>query len=128
VESVDGSAVKLKQSNGNSSCYHRLYYYAQCFNDGKGPGRTGSVDLVLENPPADTILANACTHKSPSRCTASFVGQIFFLFEMLAFCFGSTPLLRIIWMLFVVCCLLFVVCCLLFVVLLFCCFVVAFLV
>lgn len=36
VESVDGSVVKLKQSTGNSSCYHRLYYYAQCFNNGQG--------------------------------------------------------------------------------------------
>lgn len=28
VESVEGSVVKLKQ-DGNESCYHRLYYYAQ---------------------------------------------------------------------------------------------------
>lgn len=28
VESVDGSVVRLKQ-DGNESCYHRLYYYAQ---------------------------------------------------------------------------------------------------
>ena len=41
VESVEGSKVSLKQSSGNSSCFHRLYYYSQCFNNGKGPGRTG---------------------------------------------------------------------------------------
>jgi hypothetical protein len=41
VEKVEGSKVSLKQSSGNSSCYHRLYYYAQCFNNGKGPGRQG---------------------------------------------------------------------------------------
>ena len=40
VQSVEGSVVSLKQGD-NSSCYHRLYYYAQCFNNGKGPGRTG---------------------------------------------------------------------------------------
>ena len=40
VESVSGSEVKLKQ-DGNESCYHRLYYYAQCFSNGRGPGRTG---------------------------------------------------------------------------------------
>lgn len=56
VESVSGKIVKLKQSSGNSSCYHRLYYYAQCFNNGKGPGRTGargnnptSIENVAEN-------------------------------------------------------------------------------
>ena len=41
VEKVEGSKVSLKQSSGNSSCYHRLYYYAQCFNNGQGPGRQG---------------------------------------------------------------------------------------
>ena len=39
VESVEGKIVKLKQAD-NSSCYHRLYYYAQCFTNGKGPGRS----------------------------------------------------------------------------------------
>jgi hypothetical protein len=42
VESVTGSQVKLKQSSGNTSCYHRLYYYAQCFSNGVGPGRQGA--------------------------------------------------------------------------------------
>ena len=40
VGSVSGSEVTLKQ-DGNESCYHRLYYYAQCFTNGRGPGRTG---------------------------------------------------------------------------------------
>ena len=42
VSNVDAStgAVTLHQED-NSSCYHRLYYYAQCFANGKGPGRTG---------------------------------------------------------------------------------------
>eukprot|EP00038_Savillea_parva_P009887 m.186474 g.186474 ORF g.186474 m.186474 type:complete len:922 (+) comp16782_c0_seq1:76-2841(+) len=51
VESVDGSVVKLKQ-DGNESCFHRLYYYAQCFDNGKGPGRTsyrGMNPTTLEN-------------------------------------------------------------------------------
>jgi hypothetical protein len=39
VESVEGKVVKLKQAD-NSSCFHRLYYYAQCFTNGKGPGRS----------------------------------------------------------------------------------------
>lgn len=38
VESVEGKIVKLKQAD-NSSCFHRLYYYAQCFTNGQGPGR-----------------------------------------------------------------------------------------
>lgn len=41
VAAVSGNIVSLKQ-DGNSSCYHRLYYYSQCFNNGKGPGRTGA--------------------------------------------------------------------------------------
>jgi hypothetical protein len=52
VESVEGKIVKLKQSSGNSSCFHRLYFYAQCFNNGKGPGRTsarGNNPTHLEN-------------------------------------------------------------------------------
>eukprot|EP01043_Picozoa_sp_COSAG02_P061182 COSAG02_NODE_8167_length_2681_cov_2.087529_2_plen_502_part_00 len=39
VESVEGKIVKLKQAD-NSSCFHRLYYYAQCFTNGEGPGRS----------------------------------------------------------------------------------------
>ena len=39
VESVDGKIVKLQQGD-NSSCFHRLYYYAQCFNNGQGAGRS----------------------------------------------------------------------------------------
>lgn len=39
VESVEGKIVKLKQGD-NSSCFHRLYYYAQCFTNGKGVGRS----------------------------------------------------------------------------------------
>ena len=39
VESAEGKIVKLKQAD-NSSCFHRLYYYAQCFTNGKGPGRS----------------------------------------------------------------------------------------
>jgi hypothetical protein len=38
VDSVKGGLVSLKGANGadNSSCYHRLYYYQKCFNNGKG--------------------------------------------------------------------------------------------
>jgi hypothetical protein len=39
VESVEGKIVKLKQAD-NASCFHRLYYYAQCFTNGKGVGRS----------------------------------------------------------------------------------------
>lgn len=39
MESVEGSIVKLKQAD-NASCFHRLYYYAQCFTNGKGKGRS----------------------------------------------------------------------------------------
>lgn len=35
VESVAGSVVRLKQ-DGNGSCFHRLSYYPQCFNNGQG--------------------------------------------------------------------------------------------
>ena len=39
VESVDGKIVKRQQGD-NSSWFHRLYYYAQCFNNGQGAGRS----------------------------------------------------------------------------------------
>ena len=39
MESVSGKIVKLKQAD-NTSCFHRLYYYAKCFNNGKGAGRS----------------------------------------------------------------------------------------
>eukprot|EP01079_Euglenida_sp_SAG-EU17-18_P011234 gene11234-2042_t len=55
VDSVRGQVVSLKQ-DGNSSCYHRLYYYAQCFNDGHGPGRQGYRGM---NP---TTLENVATN------------------------------------------------------------------
>eukprot|EP00039_Didymoeca_costata_P028580 m.21525 g.21525 ORF g.21525 m.21525 type:complete len:848 (-) comp7175_c0_seq1:170-2713(-) len=50
VESVNGKVVKLKQ-DGNSSCFHRLYYYLQCFNNGQGgdKGPRGRNPTSLEN-------------------------------------------------------------------------------
>ena len=48
VQSVDPTTgtVSLHQGD-NSTCYHRLYYYAQCFSNGKGPGRNS---LRGQNP------------------------------------------------------------------------------
>jgi hypothetical protein len=40
---TQGKIVKLKQAD-NSSCFHRLYYYAQCFTNGEGPGRSLSCE------------------------------------------------------------------------------------
>lgn len=51
VQDVKGSIVSLKQ-DGNESCFHRLYYYQQCFNNGNGPGRQskrGMNPTMLEN-------------------------------------------------------------------------------
>lgn len=64
VEKVEGSKVSLKQSTGNSSCYHRLYYYSQCFNNGKGPGRQGKRG---QNP----------THLENVESNFSFPGQFY---------------------------------------------------
>ena len=64
VEKVEGSKVSLKQSTGNSSCYHRLYYYSQCFNNGKGPGRQGKRG---QNP----------THLENVASNFSFPGQFY---------------------------------------------------
>ena len=64
VDSVSGSVVKLKQKD-NSSCYHRLYYYAQCFNNGHGPGRTGYRGM---NP----------THLENVEANFSYPGQFYY--------------------------------------------------
>ena len=60
-----GSNVMLKQSSGNSSCYHRLYYYAQCFDNGNGPGRQGKRGV---NP----------THIENVEGNWSFPGQFYY--------------------------------------------------
>jgi beta-glucuronidase len=48
VESVNGDLVSLQQGD-NSSCYHRLYYWAACFTNFKGPGRKPRNPTSLEN-------------------------------------------------------------------------------
>ena len=48
VESVDGSKVSLQQTTGNSSCYHRLYYYGDGWG-GKPQGAAPKNPTSIEN-------------------------------------------------------------------------------
>jgi hypothetical protein len=51
VESVKQNKVTLSQSTGNSSCYHRLYYWAKGWGglpEGKAPYSPTSIENVFD--------------------------------------------------------------------------------
>jgi hypothetical protein len=49
VESVKGSLVSLQQSSGNSSCFHRLYYFGIGWGGKETPDRPAKPPTSIEN-------------------------------------------------------------------------------